>query len=158
MANNSFTVVLHLICNSALILTLNATIMRANDEDFDVYSDQKLPQYDILVAADVLYNSDLAKRIGLRLYESVLCALSGKEARPRIIITDSQKFHGTDFLIELKELRELNEALLENGMDQLQWEDQNLQNVVGSGVLLDEDLVYNVDVRLLSWGWATETR
>lgn len=131
--------------------------MRANVEDFDVYSDQKLPPCDILVAADVLYNSDLSKRIGLRLHESILCALSGKEACPRIIITDSQKFHGTDFLIELKELRELNEALVENGLDQLQWEDKKLQNVTASGVLLDVDLVYNVDVRLLSWGWTTGT-
>ncbi|KAL3802807.1 hypothetical protein HJC23_007584 [Cyclotella cryptica] len=125
---------------------------------FDVYSDQKLPHCDILVAADVLYNSDLAKRIGLRVHELVSYALSENGAHSGIIITDSQKFHGTDFLLELKELRELNELLLKSGLDQLQWEDRKLQNVVGSGVLLDGDLVYDADVRLLSWGWTTKTR
>jgi hypothetical protein len=122
-------------------------------QDYDVYSDEKLPRFDVLVVADVLYNSDLAKQIGLRLYESISRALSEDAPFPKIIITDSQQFHGTNFLVELEELRELNLMLQENGFDTLQWENQNLTNVVGSGVLLDEDQVYDVNVRLISWGW-----
>jgi hypothetical protein len=130
-----------------------STINTGTRADFDIFSKEKLPHCDILVAADVLCNSDFAKQIGLRLHELVSLALSKKVPRPRIVITDSQKFHGTNFLSELEQLRELNELLVESGLDQLQWEDRKLQNDVGSGVLLYDDLVYNGDVRLLSWGW-----
>lgn len=99
----------------------------------------------------------MARQIGLRLYESISRALSDNTAFPKIIITDSQQFHGTNFLVELNELRDLNELLLENGFAPLQWEDQNLKNVVGSGVLLDEDQVYDANVRMISWGWEVGT-
>jgi hypothetical protein len=135
-----------------------STINTGTHADFDIFSKEKLLHCDILVAADVLYNSDLAKQIGLRLHELVSFALSKKVPSPMIVIIDSQKFHGTNILNELEQLRELNDLLVETGLDLLQWEDWKLQNVVGSGVLLDEDLVYNVDVRLLSWGWYTGTK
>lgn len=118
-----------------------------------MYSKEKLPQFDILIAADVLYNSDLAKQIGLRLYESISRALSEDATFPKVIITDSQQFHGTNFLVEVEELRELNKMLFENGLDILQWKDSSIKNIETSGVLLDEDQVYDANVRLITWGW-----
>jgi hypothetical protein len=72
---------------------------------------------------------------------------------PKIIIADSQKFHGTNFLVEVRELVELNEILVDNGFDALRWECVKLENVTTSGVVIDEDQEYDVDVRLVSWGW-----
>jgi hypothetical protein len=123
-------------------------------QDFDVFSEEKLPAFDILVVADVLYNSVLAEQIGLRIYESISRALSDEVAFPKIIVTDSQQFHGTNFLVEVEELKEMNKMLLESGLDILHWEERNLKDVIGSGVLLDEDQVYDANVRLIRWGWA----
>eukprot|EP00578_Thalassiosira_sp_NH16_P018318 CAMPEP_0181094044 /NCGR_PEP_ID=MMETSP1071-20121207/9778_1 /TAXON_ID=35127 /ORGANISM="Thalassiosira sp., Strain NH16" /LENGTH=914 /DNA_ID=CAMNT_0023176337 /DNA_START=206 /DNA_END=2950 /DNA_ORIENTATION=- len=120
---------------------------------FDLFSDQALPACDILIAADVLYNSDLAKQVGRRLHEAIV--QSFEEGRPpvKVIITDSQQFHGTNFLEELAELLELNELFEQNNWEQLKWETQKLENVCGSGVLIDEDQIYDVDVRVVRWGW-----
>lgn len=120
---------------------------------FDLFSDQALPACDILIAADVLYNSDLAKQVGRRLHEAIV--RSFEEGRPpvKVIITDSQQFHGTNFLEELAELLELNELFEQNNWEQLKWETQKLENVCGSGVLIDEDQIYDVDVRVVRWGW-----
>ena len=123
-------------------------------QDFDVFSKKKLPEFDILVVADVLYNSALAEQIGLRIYESISRALSDKVAFPKIIVTDSQQFHDTNFLVEVEELRELNKVLLESGLDVLHWEERNVIDLVGSGgwFLLEEDQVYDPNVRLIRWG------
>ena len=117
---------------------------------FDLFSNQPLPPCDILVAADILYNDDLARQVGHRLYEAIT-----HSSPPKVIITDSQKFHGTNFLEELKELRELNAHLKENGWEILRWETRKLKDICGSGVLVDEDQVYDVDVRMISWGWSS---
>ena len=95
----------------------------------------------------------MAKQIGLRVYEAISHAISENIPFPKIIVTDSQQFHGTNFLVESKELEELNTMLLESGFEVLQWKDQNLKNVETSGVLLDEDQVYDANVRMISWGW-----
>ena len=118
-----------------------------------MYSEEKLPHCDILVAADVLYNSDLAKQVGLRVYEAISRAISEDTTFPKIIVTDSQQFHGTNFLYALEELQDLNNLLLESGLELLQWNDQNLKNVETSGVIIDEDQVYDAKVRMISWGW-----
>ena len=123
-----------------------------------MFSDQPLPPCDILVAADVLYNPELAAQVGRRLFEAI--SRSGNEddddsSKPplKVIITDSQKFHGTDFLVEAKELVELNSILEECGLELLQWETRQLKDVCGSGVLIDEDQTYDIDVRMIRWGW-----
>ena len=72
---------------------------------------------------------------------------------PKVIVADSQKFHGTNFLLEVPELVGLNNMLYENGLDVLRWEEIKLVNVTTSGVVIDEDQEYDVNVRLLSWGW-----
>jgi len=120
---------------------------------FDMFSSEPLPPCDILVAADVLYNPDLAKQLGRRLHEAIVRSFDEGSPPTKVIITDSQKFHGTNFLDELIEMQELNALFKEGNWEQLKWETQKLESVCGSGVLVDEDQVYDVDARVICWGW-----
>ncbi|KAL7470633.1 hypothetical protein ACHAXS_010883 [Conticribra weissflogii] len=119
---------------------------------FDLFSEMSLPESDIIIAADVLYNPELATQVGRRIYE----AISQNDKIPKLIVTDSQKFHGTDFLVEVTELKELSSLLKERGLEQLQWEMRQLKQVCASGVLVDEDQTYDVDVRMICWGWESQ--
>lgn len=120
---------------------------------YDVYSSEPIPPCDILVAADVLYNLDLAKQVGRRLHEAIVRSFEEGTPPTKVIITDSQKFHGTNFLDEVVELRELNSMFKESNWEELKWEVQTIEKVCGSGVLVDEDQIYDVDVRMICWGW-----
>lgn len=119
---------------------------------FDLFSSEPLPPCDILVAADTLYNEHLAKQVGHRLHEAIVRSFDAGDIPTKVLVTDSQQFHGTDFLQE-KEMIELNALFQEGGWKPLQWEPEKLKNVRGSGVLIDEDQTYDVDVRAIRWGW-----
>mmetsp|Transcript_14673 Transcript_14673/g.17076 ORF Transcript_14673/g.17076 Transcript_14673/m.17076 type:complete len:331 (-) Transcript_14673:239-1231(-) len=113
---------------------------------FDLYSNEKLPECDIVVAADVLYNEELAAQIGKRCVEVL-----SRPCPPKLIVTDSQRFHGTDFL------EDVNAELLQLGLgtsSKLEWEYFNLENITGSGVLIEGDQTYNAKTRLVSIGWS----
>ena len=111
---------------------------------FDLFSGDPLPECDILVAADVLYNEELAQQIGIRVVE----ALSrNPDSPPCLLITDSQRFHGTDFLPGA------NDQLPERKQP-LEWEYFELQNVQGSGVMIDGDQTYDATTRMVSTGWS----
>jgi len=124
---------------------------------FDLFSNEPLPPCDIVVAADVLYNEELATQIGLRCLE----VLAEKSNRPsdslsslspsptKIVVTDSQNFHGTDFL------GMVNAHDDRNGLALLEWDEEILVDFTGSGVMIDEDQHYNITVRTLSTGWET---
>lgn len=122
-------------------------------EYFDLFSDKPLPECDVLIAADVLYNPGLAKQVGLRLHEAVVRSFNEGVVPLKAILTDSQQFHGTNFLTEVAELSDLNKLFKENNFEQLEWKSYKLENVCGSGVLVDEDQIYDADVRMISWGW-----
>ena len=108
---------------------------------FDLYSREELPDCDIVVAADVLYNEDLAKQIGLRCVEVL-----SRPNPPKLLVTDSQRFHGTDFL------EDVNVCLSGIGKE-LEWDYFLLQNVTGSGVMIEGDQIYDAKTRLVSDGW-----
>jgi predicted nicotinamide N-methyase len=124
---------------------------------FDLFSDLALPACDILIAADVLYNPELAKQVGRRLHEAIVRSFDAGASPTKVIITDSQQFHGTNFLEEVTELRELNAIFKESNFERLRWETHKLESVQGSGVLIDEDQTYDVDARMISWGWRCHT-
>jgi hypothetical protein len=98
----------------------------------DVCSDEPLPACDIMVAADVLYNSNLASHVGRRCREAL-------EKGVKILVTDSQRF--SDFIPELSEHFEVS------------WEERILHDFTGSGVMINEDQTYNVTARVLAAGW-----
>ena len=105
---------------------------------FDLFSGEKLPDCDILVAADVLYNEDLSQQIGKRVIEVL-----SRDHPPALLITDSQRFHGTDFT------EDVNEIITPNH-DPLQWSYYELKNVRASGVMIDEDQTYDSTTRMVS--------
>jgi predicted nicotinamide N-methyase len=143
-------------------LTLKLLAYGANDdvrvddnfsgEYFDLFSDNPLPTCDILVAADVLYNPELANQVGTRLHEAVIRSFDTGDAPLKVIVTDSQQFHGTNFL-DQPDLHALNSLFEENNFERLEWKSYKLENVCGSGVLVDEDQTYDVAARMISWGW-----
>lgn len=101
---------------------------------FDVCSDTPLPECDIMIAADVLYNEYLASHVRGRCLEAI-------RKGTKILVTDSQRF--TDLLPELN--RHLD--------DSLTWDERQLDSFTGSGVMVNEDQTYNVTVRVLAVGW-----
>ena len=111
---------------------------------FDLYSKERLPECDIVVAADVLYNEELAKQIGKRCVEVL-----NRPNAPKLVVTDSQRFHGTDFL------GDINEDLSSIGIE-LKWEYFMLGNITGSGVMIEGDQTYDAKTRLVTTGWKAD--
>lgn len=118
---------------------------RISTQQFDLFSNDALPDCDVMVVADVIYNERLGAQIGVRCEELLTRRTSHGNAK--LIVTDSQRFDGTDFVPRLNERLRFQK--------QLKWKEQLLENVTGSGVLIEEDQTYNVTVRLLSVGWDT---
>lgn len=128
-------------------------------QEFDLCSDENLPESDIVIIADVLYNQDLAKQVGRRCQEILLSKQQNNNNKKRaLIVTDSQRFHGTDFVPALN--RALQSKLNANGNDDginselLTWEEYFLKGFTGSGILIPEDQTYDVHTRMLSVGWS----
>mmetsp|Transcript_12481 Transcript_12481/g.25924 ORF Transcript_12481/g.25924 Transcript_12481/m.25924 type:complete len:355 (-) Transcript_12481:117-1181(-) len=111
---------------------------------FDLFSEEELPDCDVVVAADVLYNELLGMQMGLRCTE-----ILSRPNPPKLIVTDSQRFHGTDFLPFV------NAVLEKEGKPQIQWEEHKLEGFTGSGMLVEGDQTYDVTARMLSIGWDT---
>jgi predicted nicotinamide N-methyase len=107
---------------------------------FDLFSQDELPECDILVAADVLYNKELAQQIGKRVVEVL-----SRDSPPSLLITDSQRFHGTDFL------QDVNDIVSDQAP--LEWKYFELQNIWASGVMIDGDQTYDATTRMVSTGW-----
>lgn len=106
----------------------------------DLFGREKMPRADVVLAADILYNQELGMQVGKRILELLNIP---EERRPGIIVTDSQRFHGTDFVPLL------NQELARVGRPLLNWEERELQ-VTTSGILIEEDQTYNVTARIIS--------
>ncbi|GMH50484.1 hypothetical protein TrRE_jg8712 [Triparma retinervis] len=110
---------------------------------FDLTSADPLPLegVDVVMACDILYNQELATEVGRRCYE-----ILSRPNPPSLIVTDSQRFHGTDFLVEM------NARLLVENPDHetVMWGDEKLNNVTSSGILVPDDQVYDILVRYIS--------
>jgi len=101
---------------------------------------QKLPleEIDIVVIADVLYNEKLASYVGIRCWEVLTMSNAS------LIVTDSQRFHGTNFV------KTLNSRLEEQGIAPVEWQEVILYNITGSGIMIDDDQTYDIKARMLS--------
>jgi SAM-dependent methyltransferase len=123
---------------------------------FDICDErQRLPlladDIDVVVMADVLYNAHLAKYVGMRCYEVLTSTrnTSTSNTTPKpitLIVTDSQRFHGTNFV------KTLNKNLLEeqHNIEPVEWQEAILTNVTGSGIMIKADQTYDVKARMLS--------
>jgi predicted nicotinamide N-methyase len=108
----------------------------------DLFGPDPLPVegVDLVLVADVLYNQELGMQVGKRIMERLNIP---KERRPGIIVTDSQRFHGTDFTPLL------NSELERVGRPLVEWEERDMV-VTTSGILIEEDQTYNVTARIIS--------
>ena len=105
----------------------------------DLFGTVPIPPCDLLLAADVLYSTTLAMQVGERIRQ----VMQWKQP-PRVLVTDSQRFQGTDFCPNLKN------ALADNTFG---WEEQQLMQFTGSGVMVNEDQTYTAKVRVLAIGF-----
>lgn len=92
-----------------------------------------------MIAADVMYDERLGRYgVGGRIAQ-----LLERPDPPKILVTDSQRFSGTDFVPDLNKQFQTS----------FSWQERKLENFTGSGVMIDEDQTYQVTARLLLSGW-----
>lgn len=105
---------------------------------FDIASSESLPDCDLIVVADVLYNDHLAAQVVRRCVEA-----RRSPTPPIILITDSQGFvrHNFD--------RNLNSKLKAIGQPEAKIMNRTLYGFTGSGVAIDEDQTYDAVTRII---------
>ena len=103
----------------------------------DLNSIEPLPECDIMVVSDVLYNERLALLVIKRMVEALQ-----SNPPPTILVTDSQRFV-TDFDVIL------SDQLEELGRPAVEWVSRWLPTFTGSGVLIDSDQTYDVKACVL---------
>lgn len=108
---------------------------------FDIASTEPLPECDLMVVADVLYNEELTKQVVRRCLEA-----RRRLSPPTILVTDSQRFFEDD----------LNSGLKSIGQPKIAWTHQELPAFTGSGVAIDEDQTYDVEARVVWIGLETD--
>ena len=86
----------------------------------DLFGTIPIPPCDLLLAADVLYSPKLAMQVGERIRQ----VLQWKQP-PKVLVTDSQRFQGTDFCPDLRN------ALAD---DSFGWEELQLEQFTASFV------------------------
>jgi predicted nicotinamide N-methyase len=109
----------------------------------DIFSKTPLPECDVMIVADVLYNDQLAVGVAKRCIE----------ARTRhgavVVVSDSQRFVN-NFEADLnQQLRALNQS-------RVSWVTRWLPQFTGSGVCIDGDQTYDVKARVLWIGLDTK--
>ncbi|CAJ1949807.1 unnamed protein product [Cylindrotheca closterium] len=102
--------------------------------DLFAHEDQPLPDCDLLVVADVLYNENLASQVVRRIVEAYK-----RNPKILVLVTDSQRFVLT-FDTQLNELMEDIRGPL------CSWTEEQM-TFTGSGVIMNEDQTYDVTVR-----------
>lgn len=104
----------------------------------DLNSVEPLPECDVIVVADVLYN----ERLSLLVIRRILEAQQQNNPPPVVLVSDSQRFV-TDFDVILS--RKLEEL----GQPSVEWVSRWLPTFTGSGVCIDADQTYDVKARVL---------
>lgn len=108
--------------------------------DIALHEQHPLPDCDVMIVADVLYNDALADHVIRRCVEA-----RRRPIPPLVLISDSQRFVGT---FEGK----LNEALRQEVDPQgpkVAWMSRRLHQFTGSGVCIDADQTYDVKARVM---------
>jgi len=102
--------------------------------DLFAHDEQQLPDCDLLVVADVLYNENLASQVVRRIVEAFK-----RNPKMRVLVTDSQRFVPTFDT-------QLNEEMQGIGGPVCSWIEEQM-TFTGSGVIMNEDQTYDVTVR-----------
>ena len=107
---------------------------------FDLFSSDPLPECDVMIVADVLYNERLAYQIAWRVAEA------RKLYQATVLVSDSQRFalhFETDLARRLLRIDKPPQPV---------WEPRWLPTFTGSGILIDEDQTYDVKARIMWLG------
>lgn len=113
---------------------------------FDLFAhdgESPIPDSDILIAADILYNDKLSSQVCRRCVEAL-----SKNPRLKVLVTDSQRF--VDFTTELNERLKKEQI----GISMVEWKPRTLEDFTGSGVIVDDDQTYDVEARVVRIGWS----
>jgi len=103
----------------------------------DIFSVEPLPEADVIICADMLYNEHLAAQVAKRCLEA-----RQDDTPPLILISDSQQFvHKFE--------QDLNDKLASIGDPPVTWLSRWLPSFTGSGVAIDEDQTYSVKARVI---------
>lgn len=104
----------------------------------DLNSIEPLPECDIMVVADVLYN----ERLALLVIKRILEAQEQNDPPPTVLVTDSQRF-----VLDFDTI--LSQKLEKMGQSRVEWVSRWLPSFTGSGVMVDADQTYDVKARVL---------
>ena len=131
-----------------------AGLANVETQTFDLFSQDALPLADVLVCSDLLYNPELADVVGRRCGE----ALTSAKQRGRslsLLVTDSQRFSGGQAAFTKALLEHLPLDGREDAAAALCWQATHLEQITGSGILIEEDQTYDVDASYIIQ-WAVE--
>lgn len=104
---------------------------------FDISTIEDLPRCDFIVVSDMLYNEQLACQVARRCCEA-------RRMGAIVLVADSQRF--VDFESDL------NPKLKKMGHAPVKWVPRWLDQFQGSGVMVDQDISYDVKARLIWLG------
>lgn len=116
---------------------------------FDICSSESLIDCDLMVVADLMYNPTLAQHIGRRCWEAM------QRKKVTVLVSDSQRL--ADFLPALRSQLLCSPNATAEFDKKLVWQERMLNNFSGSGVMIDEDQVYDVKARILWLGAGATT-
>ena len=156
-----------------------AGLANVETQTFDLFSQDALPLADVLVCSDLLYNPELAEQVGRRCGEALTTAKQ-RGSSLSLLVTDSQRFNGgqaafTKALLEhLPLVRAISigircvpafhlqqhsdfcvQAGRQDAAAALCWQATHLEQITGSGILVEEDQTYDIDASFISQ-WAVE--
>ena len=125
-----------------------ASVIDTLKMDITQRATQPLPECDVLIVADVLYNQKLALQVMDRVLEARVLH------NATVLVTDSQRFV-SDFdsilqkALEQEQDRHKGAKSLAEGV---QWRSRWLSKFTGSGVVIDQDQTYEVKARSMWLG------
>lgn len=122
---------------------------RVETQVLDLFSDEAVPAADVLVCADLLYNPELATQVGRRCGEA-LTAAAARGSPLSLLVTDSQRFSGGGDSFTTGLLAQLPEARREAAEVAFAWQTTHLEQITGSGILIDEDQTNDWSVKFIS--------
>lgn len=115
----------------------NKSVVQTEILDLYAHEEQPIPNCDLLIVADVLYNEELADQVRRRIVEAWV-----QNPKIKVLVTDSQRFVPAFW-------QDLGDELEKLGGAPCEWQEETLQAFTGSGVMINEDQTYDVKVRKL---------